>query len=337
MVKHGIGLPRRALYVYVALTLLEVVTRRDDFPLSRFPMFSQTRVARPATRRFLTAVSDAGEQPLEYNQVRSLLGGDLAARVVWKAAGRKRDVRKQMILKLAKRIDSLRLRGRPRPYALRYYSQYFRGGNAVTKLVDAVYVPPPTLLERLSEEQRSTAAPLPPEKASHADHVVELDESHCSKRCAVVEDPLASAGSALRLAPSKRGRASAAFTLPAGSWFVLVRLRTKAAPPDDVVSFELESKRSKSSKSKRSKSKRSKQESYEIGNHKGALPEEGWVWSSSQPGWPALELAGAREQRVTLVARGGSVDIDQVWLSAKRSELPTWNAPVLAPSEEDSP
>jgi hypothetical protein len=261
------------------------------------------------------AVNENGAQPLEWDQVRSLFGGQLAARVIWRGAGRNAEVRRQMLSKLAERIDSPRI-PRPRPFALRYYSQYYQDEKQITRLRDAVYVPPPELLERLDEEQRSKAAPLPPEKVSHRDFVVELGESHCVEGCTVVEDGLASAGSALRLTPS-RGAASAAFAMPKGSWFVFVRMRTKAAHPHDVVYLQLESRQKKPKNN-------------EIGNYKRVLPPEGWVWSSSRPGWPALELSLSKDRRVAIMTRHESVDIDQIWLSEKQSELPISNAPVVA-------
>lgn len=322
MARFGIGLPRAILYLYAAATLVEVALERDDFPLSRYPMFSLVREARPTYRKVLTVVNDAGEQPVKDR--RALFGGDHAERVIFRrATGPQR--RKEMLAKLAKRVDKIRVPG-GRPFAIRFYAETTRDGKPVSRMLDAVYAPPPDLLARLAEEQRATAAPLRPEKTSRRDRLVDLDDTACVEHCSKIDDRYASAGTAIRLEPSKGGTASVAFTMPAGTWFVLARMRTRAAPPNDVVVVELEGRPTKKG---RRRSKR-----YELGNYKASLPAEGWVWSSSRPGWPALELGAADDVRVTLVSRSQPVDIDQIWLSAKQSELPTNNAPVVVPRKK---
>ena len=327
MPKLGIGLPRAALYVYVALTLLEVVLKRDDFPLSRFPMFSNIRATRPANTRFVTFVSEEqGEKRVHRYDLSPLLGGRTATRLLWRSSHGRREVRMKMLAELANRVEAHRNWG-PRPFAIRYYAEYLTSGTTASgtaptksRLLTAVYVPPKPLLERLAAEERFQATPLPPQQGHRGDHVVELDESNCNRRCSKIEDPLASGGAALLLDPSRRRTASAAFTLPPGSWFVLVRLRTKAAPPHDVVLFDV----------------RVPRERHELGHHKKSLPSVGWVWASSEPGYPVLRLKKAPGGRVTLIAQHSAVEIDQVWLSTERSELPVWNAPVAAPSAEGS-
>jgi hypothetical protein len=187
----------------------------------------------------------------------------------------------------------------------------------------AEYIPPRALVTLLKAEDSGEAQAAPALPLPEGDWVAELAGESCGLRCRVVADPLASGGHAVRL--GTRGQLSLA--IPTGDYSLFVRMRTKAKSGDDQLAVELDGRPVEARRS-------------DLGNYKRRLPYNAWVWASSEPGWPALQLPHRNRRRksvLTLRAERTVVLIDQIWLAKSRSELPLHNAPFESPEAEAAP
>ena len=308
---------RYSLLAYVLLTLWQVLDKREDFPLSSFPMFAQVRGFPGTTgRTLLVGVNERGEVPLD--------PGDLSAHLstvrlqkIFQQLQKKSDAdRTEFMRRIARVLD----RGQSdadRLWALRFYTETWRTqlelkgiDHPARELEFAGYIPPPKLVQALTTEEKTGAPSEPPRLAPSGDVLVDLDASACAEACTLVNDPLAAGGHALRLAAGGSLHA----TVPNG-YALLVRMRTQAKPGDDRLTLELDGKRVKNAKDG-------------LGNYKELLPFDAWVWASLEPGWPALRLKAKHGDTTELVLRANRapIDVDEIWLSQSRSELPIWNA-----------
>lgn len=302
------------------LTLFEVVTQREDWPLSCYPMYSKLVRHRVVTRAVLVGVSEQGEFALMDDQTSPYSGARLLSlsRQLAKQPARAR----QFVRVLGARYERKRLREQwPVLQAVRSYSEKWvaRPGLAgiekpARSLDQAMYVPPPALLERLQAEEAGHAAPLRPVSAPPGDRVVELDAASCDDGCSPAADPQASGGSALSLEGGNRaGSITTRLRLERGRYAFLFRMKVRSIANFDRVFLELDGRRVATSAG--------------LGNYLEALPYAGWLWASQRPGVTplVLDVETDGEHALTL-STGSKVLVDQLWLSRSVRELPVDNA-----------
>jgi hypothetical protein len=321
-------LPRRigvgvAALSFVLLTLWQIAARRDDWPLAAFQMYSGLQ-SPVVEREVVRGVSDGGEFELGADQTAPLGGArlrNLTEKLAQDPARHERFVRQ-----LIRRYDSQRVaRGWPALQGVRWYSEAWRiqPGLAGIDHPDvsregSLYLPPTGLLERLIAERSGAAAVAAPRELPGTERVVELSAADCVAGCAGVGDRYASGGEALVLdtaaTAGDEARASVQVPLDEGRWVLLLRLRSHAEHAFDRVSVALDDR----------------VVGPELGNFAGDLGSGVWVWASSKPGEPPLQLSIERSgaHTLTLSADGGTIDVDQLWLSRERKELPMWSDPV---------
>jgi hypothetical protein len=310
---------RRILLAYALLTLVQVATHREDFPLSSFPMFSGTETfGTDARRTSLVGVTDQGEFPLSPFAVSGLLSAARLRMIFTRVRNAPPEEQARFTASIARRLRGKTKREHDM-WGLRFYVDSWRvrpGLRGIRRpdraLEYAEFLPPESLLDEL--HRGSWAAPLP---RGEDDWVAEPDASACRKRCEVISDPGASGGEAVRLVPHKRRSGSLRLQIPEGAAKVFVRMRTEAAPGDDVLEVELDGVTPEGA-------------GQGLGSYKRVLPFDGWLWVSIAPGWPPLriEANGPTQHELVLTARQGVIDVDQVWLAKTRKETPTSIAPV---------
>jgi hypothetical protein len=320
---------RYSLLAYVMLTLWQVLARREDYPLSSFPMFSQLRpFPGPATRTVLVGVSDRGEVPLESSDVSDLMS-PVRLQKICQQVQKKSDAQRAEFMG---RIVSVLSRGKDPAeqfWAVRFYTETWRtqlglrGIDSPTRELDfAFYIPPPRLVELLATEAKTNTPAEPPRSLPNGDWLADLDGAACVEECSVVDDPLAAGGRALRLAEG----GSLHLTVPSGGYSLFLRLRTRARAGSDRLTLEVDGKRPKNVKDG-------------LGNYKRQLASDGWVWASLEPGWPALRLKSKPEASSELVLRAdrAPIEVDEIWLSREQKELPVWNARLESPKGAGAP
>src|SRR5690606_1955870 len=93
----------------------------------------------------------------------------------------------------------------------------------------------------------------------------------------------------------------ASVTLEPGRWHVFVRMKSRAGS-EDRVTLSLDGKRAGPKAG--------------LGNYREWLGDGAWVWASAAPGAPPVEIEVAGgAHTLTLRAKRGSVEVDQIWLS----------------------
>jgi hypothetical protein len=308
-----------AAVLFVGLTIWQVKTQRDDWPLSSFEMYSGLQGS-VASRTVTVGVSDEGE----FNVGRAKLGPFGAARLrhLSDKLERKPKRRARFLSTVQERYEASReADGAPVLQGLRTYTETWkiRAGLAgidrpERRLNSTTYFPPSSLLAEL-EAERQGGAPASEARAPGAgDIVVDLAPEQCEPACPAIDDAHAFGGRAVALDEKGAQRISATVTLEAGRWSVFLRMKTQPGAADRVE-LQLDGKRVGSKKQG-------------LGNYREWLGDGAWVWASAAPGAPALEIdVPAGEHVFTLRARG-SVRVDQLWLSRSRRELPVWSAPV---------
>lgn len=303
-----------ALAFYVA-TMFDVATGREDWPISPYPMYSDMP-GTTASRWTINGVSETSEFKLTDDQTAPFHGARLLS--INKSLEHHRAKRSQFIRKLVSRYESRRVsEGWPELHAIRFYREtwdlheFVNGVDRPEKqLVSAMYLPPSALVDRLNAEANGKAAPEGPVPAASGDTVVDLAPFQCSAACTSFTDVLAAGGNALRLSPAN-GTASATVQvqLAPGRYFVFLRMRTSTEAERDTVRLELDG-----------------QNAGELGNYRQDLPGGGWVWVSSSPAAPPLELdikqGGAHVLRL---ASSDVAEVDELWLSRSVHEIPTEN------------
>jgi len=308
---------RYSLLAYVLLTLWQIIAEREDFPLSSFPMFAHVGSFPGAARRaVLVGVSEHGEVTLDPGDVSALMS-TVRLRQIFQLLRKKSGAQQTDFLRRIARVLERGDSDADRLWALRFYTETWRTqldlkgmDTPARELEFAGYIPPPELVRALTAEEKSGTPNEPPRAVPSGDLLLDLDASACAESCAAIADPLAAGGHALRLAPGGSLHAS----IPNG-YSLFVRMRTKAKPGADQLTLEYDGKRPKNGKDG-------------LGNYKHALPFDAWVWASLEPGWPALRLQSNRGAATELVLRAGRapIDVDEIWLSRERNELPIWNA-----------
>jgi hypothetical protein len=312
---------RYTLLAYALLTLWQVFDKREDFPLSSFPMFAQVRgFPGTAGRTVLVGVNDHGEVPLDGKNISNLMSAPRLQKIFQQLQKKSDAEQAEFMSRVARMLQQGGDASEPL-WGVRFYTETWRTqlhlkgiDHPQRELEFAGYIPPQQLVERLAAETKPGTPTEPARPLPAGDTLFELDRSACGDDCTVIDDPLAGAGHALRLA--KGG--SLHVTVPSGT-NLFVRMRTEANAGDDRLALEVDGKRPKNAKEG-------------IGNYKHQLPYDAWVWASLEPGWPALTIKARRGETSELVFRAdrAAIDVDQIWLSREQRELPTWNAPLTA-------
>lgn len=302
---------------YVAATAWQVSERRDDWPLSSFPMYSHKQGGW-ASKNVVLGVTPDGEYPLGPDELGPLRGARLTHLLSKLSSDRKR-LRSFLLVLVEQRRK--RMPHAPELVGIRVRRQSWRIQQNLkgidkpkSKLVQTLYLPPEQLQSRLREEELVRAAVLPPIEVE-GDIVVDLEEQHCLSGCEPVNDRYAHRGAAVSLesSPTDSAVVELELDIPKGSYQVLVRVRTSAPPGQDGFSVHIDGK--------------PMSKKLGFGHHKSALPANGWVWVSKGMPYPAVrhhERAGGKHTLRIIVDRGDFV-IDQLWLSKSQRELPGEN------------
>ncbi|HTQ07771.1 MAG TPA: hypothetical protein VMI54_28145 [Polyangiaceae bacterium] len=310
---------RYTLLAYVLLTLWEVLGHREDFPLSSFPMFAQARgFPGRASRTVLVGVNEHGETTLNPQALSDLMSA-VRLQKIFQGLQTKSDAEQADFMARVAGILSDKKDEDDRFWGVRFYTEnwktqlHLKGIDHPSRELEfAAYVPPERLKRDLANDAKTGAPSEAPRPLPSGDLLVELDADACAEACSVTSDPLASGGTALALA---RG-GSLHVGVPAGSYTLFVRMRSKAPPGDDRLLVSVDGKRVKEAKDG-------------VGNYKHQLPFDVWVWASLEPGWPALRLRTKGDpSELSLTADRADVEVDQIWLAKSRKELPLFNAPL---------
>lgn len=313
-----------AACVFVGATIWQVATRRDDWPLSNFEMYSGLE-GPVSSRSVVKGVSDQGEFDLKGDMLP--LGGARLRHLNAKLE-RNKARQRRFVSFVQRRYDERRAAaGWPVLQGIRSYSETWqiqRGLAGIDqpkrRATGSLYLLPESLRERLDAERAGQAPVMPPQPLPAGDALIEPGDADCGSGCEPIEDRHASGGRALRLRAN--GKAGASLTararLAAGRWLLFVRMRTPPASGSDRVTMKLDGERLG-------------RES-EVGRYAATLGSGAWVWASEAPGERPLRVSvGADgEHTFSLELSQGSADIDQIWLSRARAELPVHNDP-LAP------
>ena len=315
--RFGIGV---AALAFVGLTLWQVATQRDDWPLSCFEMYSGLQG--PVTSRTsAVGVSDEGEFALGGIKLGPFGGARL--RTLNERLARNAKRRARFLQTVQRHYDADRqTTGAPLLQALRTYTETWKIQPELAgidkpsrRLNGSTYFPPTALLTEL-DLQRSGKAPDPPGRpAASGDRVIELAAEQCDPACSRLEDRYASEGSAIEL---DSATAKAGVVLPVnldkGRWWVFVRMQSEPSGPDRIT-LSLSGQRVGDKTG--------------LGNYRQSLGDGAWVWASREPGAPAFSLDVPKAGDHTLgIQTKGKLRLDQVWLSRSRRELPTFNDPV---------
>jgi hypothetical protein len=304
---------------FYALTMWEVATGREDWPLSPYPMYSDIP-GKTASRWLIMGVSDTGEFKLDDSQTAPFYGARLLS--ISKSLQRRPAKRAQFLHKVAERYEANRAgTDWPELRGIRFYSEvwHLEDGPAgmehpTRELTSSTYFAPSSLLERLNAEAERRAAPEPAVNVPAGDTLIDLRPEQCESGCSPLADSLAAGGQALRLSPPRDGAASVVVhvDVPAGAARVFLRMRTAAESGSDRVRLELDGQAVGGK--------------YGLGNYRDELTSVGWVWASAPPGDPPLSLEiqqpGAHVLRLSSTA---AVDLDELWLSKSMHELPSDN------------
>lgn len=307
---------------FVLITLFEVVTQREDWPFSCYPMYSRPS-PKVAKRNVIAGVSDDGEFPLTDDQTNPFNGARLIA-MTRRLSGRA-DKGKQFMRVLGARYEKRREREHwPVLQAVRIYSESWAirprlaGMNRPDRSLEtALYVAQQALLARLKAEAAGTEKAAPATPVPAGDRVVELEAASCGDGCSPATDALAAGGSALLLkgdGSDNPASVTARVTLDAGQYAVLVRMKVASSASADRVFVALDGKRVGDKTG--------------VGNYSDMLPYAAWVWASRKPGLAALKLdVPTTGEHLLTLSTPSEVVVDQVWLRRKARELPVDNAP----------
>lgn len=328
---HAAGLPRWKMFAIIGGglafylgSLYDVFTRRQDWPLSCYPMYWR-KASKLAVRQAVVGVSDRGEFPLTDAQTSPFRGQRL--KVLAHALARDDERFHRFMLRLGKTYErKRRRRGWPALRAIRFYDERWRvqpGLKGIDSpervLTGAAYFAPKALRARLAREVSGSAEPERGLVAHTGDVLIELGPEHCRARCAGVDDRYAAEGRAVELAPSRRAKAALRVgrELARGRYFVYLRMKTDAKRGHDWVELELDGKRVDSGR---------------LGRYRAVLADPGWVWASAEPGYPPLVLRIEQGGRHELgLSTRADVRVDQVWLSRDTREIPGDNRPRFEP------
>ncbi len=306
-----------AALAYVAATVWQVLERRDDWPLSSYPMYSHQQGVW-ASKSFLFGVTPEGEYALAPGEL-GPIGG---ARLTHLLSKLERDPkRRDRFLETIAAKRRERFPDAAELSAIRMRKKTWRIQQGLkgidkprSKLVDAIYFPPASLRARLQQEAEGSA-PVEGPLAAAGDLVIDLDEAHCRAGCRRTLDRYAHEGAALSLTPTaeEHGAAEVELEIPAGNYRVFVRTRTAAPRGKDRFAVFIDD--------------RPLSKKLGFGNQKAALGADGYVWVSKGM---AYRPVGYREKtggkRTLRIAGGrGALVVDQIWLSRTQQELPSEN------------
>lgn len=306
---------------FVLLTAWQVAAKLESWPLSSYPMYSRTQ-AKTSTRQVLMGVTSDEEVALPKPAT-----GPLRSRRLLRAlrdATRSPKRRRALVGSINRTYEAYRKEhGGPELQGIRLYQETWRvrpGLAGIEKpnrrLIDALYLPPDDLTARFAGERKGIASPLPPRAVKPEDVIFELAEEHCQRNCKAVDHRFASDTAAIQIAGETKkapGEMELRFDGDPGNYFLFVRMLSSRAPRSLEVSFD------------------GKPLVKLTRNDFPKAAEGAFRWSSAEPGQKALKVRlqpTQKEHRLKLRVEGGSVLVDQVWLSRERRELPTFNEPV---------
>ena len=244
-----------------------------------------------------------------------------------RATSRRPEQRTRFLEQLAQTYERRRAAaGWPELRAIRFYSEVWNirldlaGIDRPERtLTDVAYFPPggsrPALESRGLRRSRSAGDVMVPTE----DVLFELGAEGCREACSALDDRYASGTKAVRLQPDSGEPASwaARIAVPAGRWFVYVRMRTGARSGHDHLTVELD-------RAEIAGAKDGLGTLETISRRRGGC---GRVFAGYPP--LVLKLAGSSTHVLELSA-DAPIDIDQLWLSRAVGELPSDNR-VRAP------
>jgi hypothetical protein len=342
---------RRALLSGLFLLLIggqvfDVVFKREDWPFSSYPMYSEARSA-VVVREDLTGVSAGGEFPLTaYRHFAPL--DDARFRRALKRVAMAKDGgarRGAVIETLFRRYETLRAAGvhdDPDLLGVRGYSVEWdilsgavnRGTPDRRKLHLYVYRPPAELRSRLV--RAATGELSTPERdarrlVSEADMVVDAAKLSLEGDGERMADRDAASGVALRLDARARGGSDAGPEAHAEVEIAVARghyslwLRGKVPAGGDTGALSVTAIAGAELHCWSS--------AIGMGNWQDAFPAGAFAWSSSAPGAPPCTLeATGRPVRLRVSPQAGRVLLDQIWLASEQAEQPQFaEAVALAP------
>jgi hypothetical protein len=307
---------------FIALTVWQIVARRDDWPLSSFDMYSGLE-GKVSSRSVIKGVSEQGEFALTGEHT-SPFGGARLRHLNGKLSGQQKRQRR-FIHAVRSRYESRReSQGWPILQGIRSYSEVWNvqpGLLGIDKpkrrLTGSLYIAPATLLAQL-ESERNGGAPTAARGLPPGNWVGEFAPDHCPSACSDLPDRYASAEHAIVLSTAHGGAAAATLSVPLakGSWFLFVRSRNTPEASVTRMSVALDGKTVDSKTG--------------IGNPPAELGTGVWIWVSAMPGERPFQLRVAEDgvHTLTFKVKGGAIQLDQLWLSQTQLELPTWSEPV---------
>lgn len=313
----------------LGLQAWQTIYKRDDWPLSAFPMYSGLQ-GRYTSRVILVGVTPEGEVPLGKKYTRPLVG----ARLRW--ALRKHD--KLVTRIVAKKIcgEEADAKGLKEFSAIRSYTTTWKiraglkGIDRPHKKLRQTYAAfCPERIAELKAEAAGTSPPAAPLEARPDDIVLEAESATFWGSARPVADDYAQGGLALELwgkgqskRPSKspEGTAGFEFEAKAGTYYVWLRGKSNEGTRNDSVWFQVNEQIGRHKSVHKSG----------LGNFRGVFPAQAYAWASKRPlAKPAkIRFRKNGKQRIRISLREGPVIIDQILLTKHWPEHPLHNRPV---------
>jgi hypothetical protein len=308
-----------------AAQVWQAVSKRDDWPLSSYPMYSELQ-SRVIQRYTLAGVTAEGEveltsdytSPWTRGRLRKLLTGDF------------RDAAPQLITATCENLRELKAADIS---ALRLYkndwemNSELEGMNERGKLRGVVPMLCPQTREAILAQQQ--AGPAKATTAPSGSLLFEAEELQLSGNVTMVEEPNASKGKAVRLSGTENPEKPTAspgtslrveFDLAPGSYHVWLRVKAEVNASEASVWLQVND---------------------EIGTKRGTAytklnkpvseyPDAAFAWVSKKPGYPpaAIELSGSGKHRLLVSIREASPVVDQIVLTTAWPEQPAHNLPL---------
>ncbi len=325
--------PRRGLLSGLFLLLIggqvfDVVFKREDWPFSSYPMYSEARSA-VVVREDLAGVSAGGEFPLTAHRHFAPLDDARFRRALKRVAMAKDGgIRRDAVIEtLFRRYEALRAAGvhdDPDLLGVRGYTVEWdilsgavnRGTPDRRKLHLYVYRPPAELRSRLARAatgELSTSERDARRLVPKADVVVDAAKLSLERGGERMTDPDAASGFALRLDTRPEAYAETEINVARGRYSVWLRGKTAADGDTGALSVAAIA----------GAEIRCWSSTIGMGNWQDAIPAGAFAWSSSAPGAPPCTLeATGRPVTLRVSPHTGRVLLDQIWLASEQAEQP---------------
>jgi hypothetical protein len=331
------------LIVFVGITAHQVTQKRDDFPFSRFHMYSG-RQGKSYTRTMVLGVGPAGEFSFQAKMTKPIYGATLRWAL---AALTKKPERRTRALEILKSLYDTRkelgLHDGPELMAVRLVE---RTWSPIKVDLSNRSRPRETVRASLSFLDQRTRAALQAESSGVAtaldallvdgDVVIQAASMTLAGHARYVKDRYARDGKALVVrgthprAPAREPHSVAEmeFLAPPGQYRIWLRGKVLAAKMGGSVWLQFDHAAGASAHARADTP-------HGLGNLGQLYPERAFAWSSAAPGArPAIVKLRGQKHRLRISPREGEVAIDQIWLSRKQTEIPPWTAPVRLRGEE---